>query len=180
MLKKIAIIGPESSGKTFLAARLANHYKTFWVPEYAREYLEKLNHPYSKEDVENIARGQIEYEDVLASESKKMLFCDTNLLVIKVWLEFKYQSCPDWINDEILQRKYDLHLLTKPDIPYLEDPLRENPELGNYFFEIFEMLLKQYEFPYEIVSGDYLKRVSSSIAAVEHMIDNEKAIYTSA
>src|SRR5688572_29846161 len=123
-LKRIAIVGPESSGKTFLAEKLATHYQCLWVPEYAREYLEKITQPYAKEDVDQIARGQITAEDVAAKKSKSLLICDTNLLVIKIWMDHKYGSTPLWVDKEIAQRKYHLHLLTAPDIPYEFDALR--------------------------------------------------------
>ncbi|HXH19021.1 MAG TPA: ATP-binding protein, partial [Chitinophagales bacterium] len=89
-MKKIVIVGPESSGKTFLAEKLAAHFQCLWVPEYAREYLEKLNKPYTKEDVEKIAEGQLRLEDETAAKSKSLLICDTNLLVIKIWMDHKY------------------------------------------------------------------------------------------
>ena len=162
---KVAIVGPESSGKTFLAENLAAHYKCLWVPEYAREYLEKLKEPYTKEDVERIAKGQIETEDAAAAQSKKLLLCDTNLLVIKIWMDDKYGSTPQWIEEEILRRKYDLHLLTTPDIPYQEDPLRENPERGEYFFKEYEKLLSALKFPYAIISGK--ERVGLAVREIE-------------
>jgi NadR type nicotinamide-nucleotide adenylyltransferase len=167
MLKKIAIIGPESTGKTFLAAQLASYYKCYWVPEYAREYLENLNEPYNQNHIEEIAKGQIDYEDVLTNESAKLLISDTNLITIKIWLEHKYNNCPQWIEDEILNRKYTLHLLTYPDIPYEEDPLRESPELGEYFFKKYKSLLNRYQFPYAIIDGDYDSRMKKALHAVE-------------
>lgn len=164
-LKKIAIVGPESSGKTFLAEKLAAHYNCLWVPEYARGYLEKFTKPYTKEDVEKIAQGQIEAEDNAAKRSKSLLFCDTNLLVIKIWMEHKYGNLPPWIEGEIIKRRYHLHLLTAPDIPYEFDVLRENPELGEYFFRLYEELLVDLKLPFEIISGD--NRVEQAIKAIE-------------
>jgi len=163
-LIKIAIVGPESSGKTFLAEKLAAHFKCPWVPEYAREYLEKLDAPYTKKDVEKIAKGQIKTEDAAAKKSKSLLICDTNLIVIKIWMEHKYGSAPDWIEEEIIKRKYHLHLLTSPDIPYEDDPLRENPELGEYFFEKYVQLLGAFKLSYSVISGK--KRVQKAIERI--------------
>jgi NadR type nicotinamide-nucleotide adenylyltransferase len=171
MLQKVAIVGPESTGKTYLAAQLANYYNCYWVPEYAREYLENLNASYNQKDVEKIAKGQIDYEDVLTNESNKILICDTNLLTVKIWLEHKYNNCPDWINNEIQNRKYALHLITYPDIPYEHDPLRENPELGEYFFKKYKSLLTRYQFPFVIIEGDYETRMKKAVHAISDLLN---------
>lgn len=170
MLKKVAIIGSESSGKTYLAAQLAAYYDCFWVPEYAREFLGNLPYPYKQHDVDIIAKGQIAYEDVLAHQSKHLLICDTNLLVIKIWMQHKFKSCPSWINREIENRKYNLYLLTAPDIAYEEDPLREHPELREYFFHEFETQLKQYGFPYSIITGNYNERMKKAVKSINTIL----------
>jgi len=174
-LIKIAIVGPESSGKTFLAENLAAHYNCLWVPEYARGYLEKFTQPYTQADVEIIAKGQIKTEDSAAAQSashpersRRMLICDTNLLVIKIWMEDKYGNTLKWIEEEIMRRKYHLHLLTAPDIPYADDPLRENPERGEYFFEKYEQLLLELKLPYKIISEK--KRVETAIEEIGKLI----------
>ncbi len=169
-LTKIAIVGPESSGKTFLAEKLASHYQCLWVPEYAREYLEKFNLPYTKEDVEKIAQGQLRLEDAAAKKSKSLLVCDTNLLVIKIWMDDKYGSTPQWIEKEILHRKYHLHVLTAPDIPYEYDPLRENPERGEYFFEKYKTLLEEINAAYIVISGSEKQRFETATTVVGNLI----------
>ncbi|MFW5872398.1 MAG: AAA family ATPase, partial [bacterium] len=104
---KIAIVGPESTGKSTLSKQLALYFKTAWVPEYARDYLNKLGRPYKQSDLLLIAQEQIALEEKAAA-NHEMVFCDTNLLVIKIWSEFKYQSCHPWILKSIKERKYDL------------------------------------------------------------------------
>lgn len=168
-IKKIAIIGPESTGKTFLAVKLAAYYKCFWVPEFAREYLNNLKRGYTRNDVEIIAKGQLEYEVALKLESKKILISDTDLLVIKIWMQHKYDDCPAWIEKHIMNNPYDLYLLCKPDIPYEHDPLRENPELGDYFFNNFQVQLNIYGFPYVIISGNYEERLQEAIKAINQL-----------
>lgn len=171
-LIKIAIVGPESSGKTFLAEKLSLHYKCLWVPEYAREYLTHKNRPYVKEDVEKIAKGQIQWEDSAVKRSKSLLICDTSLLVIKIWMEHKYQSVPRWVDEEISNRKYHLHLLTAPDIDYEEDPLRENPEMGDYFFEKYKALLEEFNLKFAVVSGNEDLRFKSASRAIDDVIQS--------
>jgi NadR type nicotinamide-nucleotide adenylyltransferase len=169
MTCKIAIIGPGSTGKTFLAAKLAYHYQCLWVPEYAWEYLHQLRFHYSAYDIEMIARGQIEYEDLLASRSTKMLICDTNLLVIKIWMEHVYDTCPQWINNEIINRKYDMHLLMYPDIPYVHDPLYEYPDNRKYLFEKYERLICSLQIPYVVISGTYHQRINQAISVIDKL-----------
>ena len=137
-MKKVVLIGPESTGKTTLAAYLAEHFNTIWVPEYARAYLEGLERPYEERDLLEIAKGQLRTEDELAGKARDLLICDTDLIVLKVWGEHNYGRSHPWILEQIEKRKYDLYLLTYPDIPWVGDPQRENPELGEYFYGVFE------------------------------------------
>lgn len=166
MLKKIAIVGPESTGKTTLARSLATHYQAPWVAEYAREYLNKLNHPYTQADVEAIAKGQLKLEDEQAASTNNLIFIDTNLLVIKVWMDHAYGETPQWILDELATRQCDLYLLTHYNIPYEPDPLREHPELREYFFEIYQQELETMGVPFEVINGKPEERIKQAIKAI--------------
>ena len=168
-LIKVAIVGPESTGKTSLAAKLAAHFNTSWVPEYAREYLDKTDGKYDKSDLLKIARGQVGLEDRLAKESQNLLFCDTNLLVIKIWSEHKYHSCHPWISQELMDRKYDLHLLCDVDIPWKEDPLREHPDLRDYFLEKYRTELTDLKIPFRIIGGNESERFNAALNAIENL-----------
>ena len=108
---KIAITGPESTGKTTLARQLATHYHALWVPEYARFYLPFLDRPYTPEDVVEMAKGQVNWENELAKLTKTFLFCDTDLIVSKIWLKFKYHIENEWIETQLKSKPYTLHLL---------------------------------------------------------------------
>ncbi|MFN5417425.1 MAG: AAA family ATPase [Flavobacteriia bacterium] len=157
---RIGIIGPESSGKSELSKALAKSYSCDWIPEYAREYLENLNRPYSFEDLEEIARKTF---DLIQSceNSNSFCFIDTELIVMKVWSEFKYKKCSDFIIDHILKQKIDFYLLCFPDIPWEYDPLRENENDRMELFNIYENELKTYDFPYFVVRGDLNNRIKS-------------------
>jgi NadR type nicotinamide-nucleotide adenylyltransferase len=165
-LKKIAIVGPESTGKSTLSMMLADHYNTNWVREYAREYIDNLLIPYQKEDLNMIAKGQIEAEDHLAKSANKLLICDTNLIVIKIWSEYKYGSCENWILEEICRRKYDLHLLTYIDIPWENDPQREHPDKREHFFNIYRQELEARKLKYKVVRGSIKERFEFSVSEI--------------
>jgi len=166
---KIALLGPESSGKTTLARELAEHFRSDWVPEYAREYIEKLDGKYTMQDIVYCATEQIRSEADKLKDAKHYLFSDTDLINLKVWLLDVYGTYPEWMEDKIKQNHYDLYLLTAPDIPFEDDPIRENPHRRNYFFEWYKKELDDYHFPYEIIYGIGPERLKNAIAATEKL-----------
>lgn len=173
-MKKIAIVGPESTGKSELAQQLAYHFKCNWVKEYAREYLEKLNHSYSYADLKIIAKGQIKSEDISLIKNNDFLFLDTTLMVIKVWSEFKYNKVDDWILKEYQRRKYDLYLLCDIDLPWEDDPLREHPDKRKELLEIYKNEIKNTKTPFFIISGTGRKRVNNAITIVNNHLNKKQ------
>lgn len=168
MLKKIVIIGPESTGKSTLTEALASHFGEPWVPEYARQYLERLDRPYEFDDLLAIAKGQLALEERQLELADKFLFCDTDLHVLQVWSESKYKLVHPWILDQINVRRYDLYLLTDIDIPWEADPQREHPEpeMRKYFFELYKSLLKKNGTPFQIVRGNKETRFSHALECI--------------
>jgi len=168
-MDKVVIIGPESTGKSTLTQALAAQYSEPWVPEFAREYLLQLDRTYRFDDLLEMARGQIECEDERAKQAKEILFCDTDLRVIKIWSEHKYGRTHPWITQQIQHRKYDLYLLTDIDIPWQEDPLREHPDpdMRTYFMQLYEQVLESSGVPWVKISGSSDERVRAGIAAIE-------------
>ena len=152
-LFRVALIGPESTGKTTLCTQLSEHYNTCWVPEFAREYIKSLNRPYTKDDIIFCAEKQIETEALLISKANKILFSDTELIICRVWLIDVFGACTEWIDKKIMENKYDLYLLTLPDIPFIEDAVRENPNRRQYFFDWYKVELKKRKLKFEIVEG---------------------------
>jgi len=168
--RKVCVLGPECTGKTFLSESLAKKLNTVWVEEYARAYLNRLNKPYDESDLVKIAHGQVRMEDEWIKDANKILICDTNLYVIKVWSEFKYGHCDKEILDIINQRTYDLYLLTYIDIPWLSDPLREHPDRRQELYDIYLREMKGQPVPFVEVKGDEQQRLDTSLAAIDKYI----------
>ena len=169
--KRILILGPESTGKSTLAEKLARHFAEPWVPEVAREYLEKLDRPYAYEDLLQIGKQQMRTEDELAMQANNYLFCDTDLRVIQVWSQHRYGKVDPWVLEELARRTYDLILLCAPDLPWQADPLREHPELEmrQQFFEVYQQLSQASGIPWILISGDTDKRLSTAIQTVDSL-----------
>jgi len=184
MLKKIVILGPESTGKSTLCEQLAQHYETMWCPEFAREYLLTNGTNYEYEDLLTIARGQLaledEYSSTLERNSLPMmeegghlpLFIDTDMYVMKVWTEFVFGKCHRFILDQIGERKYDLYLLCNTDLPWVEDELREYPELHTRkkLYSIYKDIMVNQPVPWVDISGDYDDRLRKGIAAIDTLL----------
>ncbi|MBC7447083.1 MAG: ATP-binding protein [Hymenobacteraceae bacterium] len=170
---RIAITGPESSGKSVLAGWLAATWRTRWVPEFAREYLLALPDPgaYTLADLEAIARGQ------LAAESQRVgllpagapLFCDTDLLVILIWAEERFGHCPAWLRTAALDpTAYHLRLLLHPDLPWEPDPLREAPDPAERarLFQRYRATLRAANLPFTEICGTGEARYAAAARAV--------------
>lgn len=169
MLKKIVVIGPESTGKSSLSEQLAAHFKTAWVPEYAREFLLENGMDYTFEDLLTIAKGQIFSEELLTARAENgLLFVDTDMYVMKVWCEFVFGRAHPWILDQLNERKYDLYLLCDVDLPWIRDELREYPDLETRqkLFDLYIQLLSNQKTPWVRISGSYEERLETAIRAV--------------
>lgn len=156
-MRRFAITGPESSGKTTLSLALATVFNGTAVSEFAREYLLKRNGNYSIEDLDIIAENQLALWKM--KDTSPLLFCDTDMLVMKVWSEFKYATCSDFIQKALQKQQFDHYFLCRPDIAWEEDPLREHPEQRDELFEIYLSELIQRNLPFTIVEGDLENRL---------------------
>ncbi|HEX5171112.1 MAG TPA: ATP-binding protein [Cyclobacteriaceae bacterium] len=168
-LRKVAIVGPECTGKSELAMFLAKHYNTQWVPEYARNYLDNLVRPYNENDLIVIAHGQKRLEEEYVRDANGFLFIDTTLLVIKIWSEFKYGRCDPTIIQSLESSSYDLHLLTYIDIPWEADPQREHPDKRAELYQIYLAQIKAMKVPFAEIRGERQERRTTAIQAIESL-----------
>jgi len=171
---KIVLLGPESTGKTTLAKALAAHYKTKWVPEYMRTYLQDkwdaTKEICTKEDLLPIASGQMVSENNISKLANEVLFCDTNLLELKVYSEYYFDGyCPSEIERFALKNKYNLYFLTYIDAPWEDDDLRDRPYDRSTLFRMFEEELVKQNFPYKILKGNNNTRLQCAIEAIDSL-----------
>jgi len=171
MLKKVVILGPESTGKSSLCTQLAEHYHAPWVPEYARSYLLEHGTDYSFEDLLEIAKGQIALEDSITKEASSYVFIDTDMYVMKVWCEFVFGDAHPWILNQLMKRKYDLYLLCNTDLPWVQDELREYPdlEIRQALYNKYRQLMEEQDTPWVVIQGDYEERLRIAIEAVDSL-----------
>ena len=145
---KVIITGPECSGKTTLCDNLSKHFNAKKVDEYAREFLNESNDNYKYHDLITIAKNQ--YKNEKNNYTGKVMFCDTDLITIKIWSDYKYQKCDDWITQKINSQKKErrIYILCKPDLPWEYDPQRENKNSREELFNNYkkELIKNQHEF----------------------------------
>ncbi|SMC70867.1 AAA family ATPase [Pedobacter africanus] len=169
-IKKIAIVGPESTGKSTITAQLATHYQTLWVPEYARYYCAALTEPCNLQDEINMFHGQVALEaSILAIAQKDLIFCDTTFLTVKIWSDEVFGETPQVVLDALPEYRYDFYLLMDIDLPWQEDPLRDFPHQREHFMEVWHKELKALNANYVVVGGAE-DRLSNAISAVEDLL----------
>lgn len=172
-LRTIAVIGPESTGKTELCKTLAAEFGCPWIAEYARTYVERLDRPYTYADVEQIAQTQAaelrERQNRLANGG--LLLADTDLIITKVWFAHVYKRMPTWIDKAIADEKIDLYLLCKPDIAWQYDPVRENGHLRDYLYDWYKREVELTGTPYAEIGGQGQARTRNAANAIRKQFD---------
>jgi NadR type nicotinamide-nucleotide adenylyltransferase len=167
---RVCLIGPECTGKTTLAARLAEHFNAPWVPEFAREYASRVARPLTVDDVEPIARGQIALVD--AAPKDGLVIFDTDLISTVVYATHYYGQCPEWIEAAAAARKADLYLLTDIDVPFIADSLRDSAAPREMLYDNFAGTLKNYEANVVPITGE---RLAAAITQLDSLRDRPPA-----
>jgi NadR type nicotinamide-nucleotide adenylyltransferase len=162
--KIVVITGAESTGKSVLTEALANNFNVPFIPEIARDYIEKLDRKYTYSDVETIARIQVEQFNRLKTSDHPWLFIDTWLFITKVWFDVVFGKIPDWIIETIQDTKIDLFLVCDIDLPWIEDPVRENGgEKRITLHKRYLEEIKDFNFRYEIIRGQNEQRFQNAL-----------------
>ena len=174
MIQLISITGTESTGKTELVRELAAHYQTMFVPDYSRLYIEKLSRDYNQNDVLEIANIIIEEESKMLQQANKIFFSDNCLVNIKIWLQYFGWEVPEWLSEEIFNRKGSLHLLCDIDLEWVADEQRKNPHDRNELFEQFKFELDSAGAGYKIISGKKNMRIENAVDAVDKFLSSLK------
>lgn len=166
-IKKIAIVGPESTGKSTITSQLAKHYQTLWVPEYARYYCASLSQECDLQDEVNMFHGQLALEEsIVAIAEKDIIFCDTTFLTVKIWSDEVFGETPQIVLNALPRYHYDLYLLMDIDLPWQEDPLRDFPHKREHFMQIWHKELQTLNANYVLVGG-LEDRLSNCIRQVD-------------
>jgi NadR type nicotinamide-nucleotide adenylyltransferase len=169
-IKRIAIVGPESTGKSTMSAYLAKYYQTIWVPEFAREYCGKLTEQPTWQDEINMFRGQVTLEEELLPKANKILICDTTFITVKIWSDHIFGKSPQEVLDELPKHPYDLYLLLNIDLPWQDDPLRDFPQLREHFMDIWVKELMALNANYTLISGIGQERYDNAVRAIDSFL----------
>jgi NadR type nicotinamide-nucleotide adenylyltransferase len=174
-LIRIVLTGSECTGKSTLAADLALHYNTVYVPEYARSYVEGLKRPYCYNDVVHIAETQVKEVEEYSRYANRFLFLDTYLIITKIWFKVVFGHYPQWIDLELLNEKIDLYLLCNNDIQWIKDPVRENGgEMREKLHKMYLDELTVNGLNYEVINGRGPQRLQNAIHAVDLYLMSHK------
>jgi nicotinamide riboside kinase len=166
-MTRIAVTGPESTGKTVLAEQLSSHLNGVLIAEYARDYLDQLRRPYTPIDVVNIGKEQFRRIIEASEMETPAMVADTELLVISIWLQFKYGLTDPDIEEMLQAQPFDIYLLCDTDLPWEEDPLRENPNEREALFALYQNRLNALRVPYRIVSGTGETRKNNALRMID-------------
>ena len=166
VVARVCVIGAECTGKTTLARRLAEHFGTVWVPEFAREYALDVARPLTFEDVDRIARGQITGEDQLTLDASSILILDTDLISTTVYSHYYYKAVPQWVAIEAKRRLADLYLFADVDVPFIADPARDAEEHRANHALAFRRALEEFGAKVIVISGDWEERFQRAVDAI--------------
>lgn len=172
---RIAVFGTESTGKTRLAGRLAEHFGEPWAPEFVRGFWEQRAGRITAADLEAIARGQIAGEEAAAARARRVVFCDTELLTCTIWDDLLFPgACPAWVHEAAVRRAraFALYLLCDADVPFVPDPQRCFPEAAarERARGIWRAALVSRGLPFVEIRGDWAEREQRAMAAVDQVL----------
>jgi HTH-type transcriptional regulator, transcriptional repressor of NAD biosynthesis genes len=172
-VKRVVIIGSESSGTTTLARALAEHYRTTWVPEFGRFYSEGRLYsaqPWQSDEFTFIAIEQARMEDALAELANEVLICDTDPFATSIWHERYMGTSSDAVRAIAAGRHYDLYVVTDVNIPFVADEIRDGESFRQWMQGRFIEELSQSATPMIVVTGPHHERFAAAINRIDEII----------
>jgi len=175
-MKVLVLCGPESSGKSWLSGEIQAHFGGVIVSEYVRHFIDREQRDTCYDDISTIARGQLAWEDQARQQAPELLILDTHLLSNMLWSYDLFEACPSWLEQALLARQYDLHLLLSPQgVGWVADGQRCQPDLRDRqrFFDDSLAWLERHRQPLQIIGGDWPQRSASALGAVQRLLDGK-------
>lgn len=172
---RVCLVGAESTGKTTLSRALAEHYHTTWVPEYGREFSEKLpdmwHYTWTSQDFEHIARRQAQLEDEAAKQANKVLICDTDVFATAVWHR-RYMGIRSVEVEALAAKrpKIDLYIVPDPHTPFTQDGYRDGEDQRQWMHDTFIRSLTFWGKNYLQVSGTPEERLAQATAVIDKLL----------
>ncbi|HEY9774528.1 MAG TPA: AAA family ATPase [Planktothrix sp.] len=173
-VRRVCIFGPESTGKSTLAKRLAQHYQTLAVPEFAKAYIETMGRDIGSKDMVTIARGQIASEDAAAPLANRVLFCDSDPVTTYIWSGRLVGKVPAWLRQAADRRRYDLYIVTDIDVPYVDDVHRYIPKERQIFLDRCLLELQSRKRRFVQIKGGWDERFDAAVKAVDEMLSQPR------
>lgn len=172
-MKVLVLAGPESSGKSWLSGEIHAHFGGILVGEYVRHFIECEARETCYDDITSIAHGQLTWEDEARAKQPSLLILDTHLLSNILWSRTLFGACPTWIEQALLARHYDLHLLLSPEtVAWHDDGQRCQPQLAERqaFFQASRQWLDLHCQPCQVLQGDWKQRKDAAFEAVTRLL----------
>lgn len=167
-LKLICFYGPESTGKSALAERMAKKYKTEFVPEVARELITKND--FTAEDIIKIGHAHYHRIEEKLKTANKILFCDTDAITTQIYSQYYLGLVPPVLYELEKKVNYDLYFLFEIDVPWMADGLRDLPHLREEMFFLFKSALEKRNISYTLVRGNWAEREEIVRQAIEKIL----------
>jgi HTH-type transcriptional regulator, transcriptional repressor of NAD biosynthesis genes len=174
-VRRVCVLGAESTGTTTLARDLAEHYGCAWVPEYGRTFCEQRmaqapTIDWRTDDFVHIARRQQAEEEAAARRGGRLLVCDTDALATSIWHERYLGTTSAQVARLAAARSYALYVLTGDDIPFVQDGTRDGEHIRGWMTERFRRALAARREPWIEVHGSRDERLAAACARIDHLL----------
>ncbi|HET7232591.1 MAG TPA: ATP-binding protein [Longimicrobium sp.] len=167
---RVVVTGSESTGKTTLAERLAEHYGTICVPEFSRAYAQSAGRELTADDVEPIARGQLANERRAELDANRLLVLDTDVLSTVVYGTHYYGDAPAWISETLREHPADLYLLCDIDVPWVADPARDRGHMRPEMHALFVDAVRGTGVSFVLIRGGWEERFRVAVDAIDALL----------